>query len=158
MWGLFSFETTSFFSDAIVNIDPIFDPHVVSNFKVESALTCLSNTSSYRTLFSAPSWLRFTLFTSNTNILLHSLSWHQYYLKFEIGSILPTYVREEPANRLSLRNNRLKFKSLGELRIILEKSIEEYTSNEWKQNRKMSTWNWLGLKSPESWLTKLEIP
>ena len=33
------------------------------------------------------------------------------------------------SNRLSLRNNRLKFETSGELPIILEESIE-YTSNE----------------------------
>ena len=38
---------------------------------------------------------------------------------------------------LSLRNNRLKLETLGELPIILEESIEEYISNEWKQNWKM---------------------
>ena len=36
-------------------------------------------------------------------------------------------------NRLSLRNNQLKFKTAGALPIISERSIEEYTSNEWKQ-------------------------
>ena len=57
-------------------------------------------------------------------------------------------------NRLSLRNNRLKFKTSGELPVIWEESIEEYTSNEWKQNRKiMSTCNWLDLESHESWPT-----
>ena len=30
-------------------------------------------------------------------------------------------------NRMSLRNNRLKFKSAGKLPIILEESVEEYT-------------------------------
>ena len=35
---------------------------------------------------------------------------------------------------LSLRNNRLKLETLGELPIILEESIEEYISNELKQN------------------------
>ena len=33
-------------------------------------------------------------------------------------------------NRLSLRNNRLKLETSGGLPIILEESIEEYTSNE----------------------------
>ena len=37
--------------------------------------------------------------------------------------------------------------------IILEESMEEYTTNEWKQNRKMSTWNQLDLESLGSWLT-----
>ena len=41
-------------------------------------------------------------------------------------------------NRLSWRNNQLKFKILGELSIILKEYVE-YTSIEWKQNRKMST-------------------
>ena len=45
-------------------------------------------------------------------------------------------------NRLSLRNNRLKFKSAGKLPIILEEFIE-YTSNLIKENRRMSTCNWL---------------
>ena len=36
-------------------------------------------------------------------------------------------------NRLSLRNDRLKFGTSGELPIVLEESIDEYTSN--KQNR-----------------------
>ena len=33
-------------------------------------------------------------------------------------------------NQLSLKNNRLKFESSGELPIVLEESIEEYASNE----------------------------
>ena len=46
-------------------------------------------------------------------------------------------------NQLSSRNNRLKFiETSRELPMILEKSIEDYTSNEWKQQiRKMSTCN-----------------
>ena len=40
-------------------------------------------------------------------------------------------------NRLSARNNQLKFEIPGELSIILKESVE-YTSIEWKQNRKMS--------------------
>ena len=43
-------------------------------------------------------------------------------------------------NRLSLRNNWLKLETLGEGPTILEVSIE-YTSNEQKQNWKMSTCN-----------------
>ena len=55
-------------------------------------------------------------------------------------------------NPLSLRNNRLKFKTSRELPVIWEESIEEYTSNEWKQNRKiMSTCNRLDLESLGSW-------
>ena len=55
--------------------------------------------------------------------------------------------------RLSLRNNRLKFKALGNLLTILKESIE-YTSNEWKhKNRKMSTCNRLDLESLGSWPT-----
>ena len=50
-------------------------------------------------------------------------------------------------NRLSLRNNRLKLETSGELLIILEESREEYTSSEWKHNRKMSTCNRLDLES-----------
>ena len=49
-------------------------------------------------------------------------------------------------NRLSSRNNWLKFKTSGDLPIVLEESIE-YTSNEWKQNRKMSTCDRLDLES-----------
>ena len=61
------------------------------------------------------------------------------------------YVREELAvslqmNWLSSSHNRLKFKTSGYLPIILEESIK-YTSNEWKQNRKMSTCNQLDLES-----------
>ena len=56
-------------------------------------------------------------------------------------------------NRLSLRNNQLKFEISGELSIILEKSAEEYTSNEWQQNWKMSTCNRLDLESLGSWPT-----
>ena len=41
-------------------------------------------------------------------------------------------------NRSSLRNNRLKLETLGELLNILEVSMK-YTSNEWKQNQKMSS-------------------
>ena len=55
-------------------------------------------------------------------------------------------------NRLSSRNNWLKFKISGNLPIILEESIE-YTSNEWKQNRKMSTCDCLDLESLASWPT-----
>ena len=55
-------------------------------------------------------------------------------------------------NWLSLRNNQLKFETSGELPIILEESIE-YTSNEWKQNRKMSTCHRLDLESLGSWPT-----
>ena len=33
-------------------------------------------------------------------------------------------------NRLSLRNNRLKLGTLGELPVLLEESIGEYASNE----------------------------
>ena len=54
-------------------------------------------------------------------------------------------------NRLSLRNNQLKLETSGELPNILEESIEENTSNEWKQNRKMSTCNRLDLESLGSW-------
>ena len=53
-------------------------------------------------------------------------------------------------NQLSLRNNRLKFKTSEELPIILEESVE-YASNEWKQNQKMSTCNRLDLESLGSW-------
>ena len=41
----------------------------------------------------------------------------------------------------------------NELPIILEESTEEYTSNEWKQNQKMSTCNRLDLESLGSWPT-----
>jgi hypothetical protein len=50
-------------------------------------------------------------------------------------------------NQLSLRYNMLKFKTLGEFLIDLEGSMEEYTLNEWKQNRTMSTCNRLDSKS-----------
>ena len=63
-------------------------------------------------------------------------------------------------NRLSLRNNRLKFETSRTLAIILEESIE-YTLNEWKkQNRKMSTFNRLDLESLGSWPTlyALKLP
>ena len=53
---------------------------------------------------------------------------------------------------LSLRNNWLKFENSGELPIILEESME-YTSNELKGNRKMSTCDPLDLESLGSWLT-----
>ena len=56
-------------------------------------------------------------------------------------------------NQLSLRNNRLKFKTSGELPIVLEEYVEEYTLNEWKQHRKMSTCNRLDLESLGSWPT-----
>ena len=57
-------------------------------------------------------------------------------------------------NWLSLRNNRLKLETSGELPIILEESIAEYTPTEWKQNWKiMSTCNWLDLESLGSWPT-----
>ena len=45
-------------------------------------------------------------------------------------------VTDEP---VELRNNRLKFETSGTLPIILEESIEEFTtSNEWNPSRKMS--------------------
>ena len=55
-------------------------------------------------------------------------------------------------NRLSSRNNRLKFTTSGDLPIILEESIE-YTSNEWKKHQNMPTCNRLDLESLESWPT-----
>ena len=68
-------------------------------------------------------------------------------------------------NRLSLRNNRLKFKTLGNSPITLEESIE-YTSNEWKQIQKMLnvpgwTWerqdlDWLCSNSPRTLVATLE--
>ena len=42
-------------------------------------------------------------------------------------------------NRLSLKDNQLKFKTSRELPITLEESIEEYTSNSYRKNRRMST-------------------
>ena len=60
-------------------------------------------------------------------------------------------------NQLSSRRSRLKFKTSGNLQIISEESIE-YTSNEWKQNHKMSTCNWLGLESLRfDWLLEPNI-
>ena len=55
--------------------------------------------------------------------------------------------------------NRLKLEtSAGELPIIWEVSIEEYSSNEWKlQNRKMSTRNRLDLE-PFGILTDFYMP
>ena len=50
-------------------------------------------------------------------------------------------------NGLSLKNNWLKLETLRNLLIILEESIEEYTSNEQSKNRKMSTCNQLDLES-----------
>ena len=63
-------------------------------------------------------------------------------------------------NRSSLRTNRLTFikTSGGILPIILEESIEEYTSNEWKPNRKMSTCNRLDLQTLGSQTLGGEIP
>ena len=56
------------------------------------------------------------------------------------------WARGEPA--VSLQMNQLKFETSGELSIILEESLEEYTTSvEWKHNRKMSTCNRLDLKS-----------
>jgi hypothetical protein len=49
-------------------------------------------------------------------------------------------------NRLSLRNNRLKFKIAGKLAIILEEFIE-YTPNLIKENRRMSTCNRLDVQT-----------
>ena len=49
-------------------------------------------------------------------------------------------------NWLSLRINRLKFKTAGELLIVLEEFIEQ-ASNELKQNQRMSTCNRLDLES-----------
>ena len=55
-----------------------------------------------------------------------------WYYKF----VIPSYVclgrtgRYLQMNQLSMRNNRLKFKTSGGLLIILEESIEEYASNE----------------------------
>ena len=53
-------------------------------------------------------------------------------------------------SRWSLRNNKLKLETSGESLVTLEESIEEYISTERKQNRKMSTCNWLDLESLES--------
>ena len=47
-------------------------------------------------------------------------------------------------NRLSLKNDRLKFKTIGKLPIILEECIE-YTPIVMKENRRMSTCNRLDL-------------
>ena len=49
-------------------------------------------------------------------------------------------------NRLSLRNNRLKFKTAGKLLISLEEFIE-YTPNSIKENRRMLTCNQLDLQT-----------
>ena len=47
-----------------------------------------------------------------------------------------------------------RFETSGELSIVLEESMEEYTSNQWKQNRKkMSTCNRLDWESRGSWPT-----
>ena len=53
-------------------------------------------------------------------------------------------------NRLSSRNNRLKFKTSGNLPITVEEKLE-YTSNECKQNRKLWTGFRLELESEGSW-------
>ena len=47
-------------------------------------------------------------------------------------------------DRHLVTNEPVEFKTSGESPIILEES-KEYTSNEWKQNRKMSTCNQLDL-------------
>ena len=52
-------------------------------------------------------------------------------------------------NRLSLRNDQLKFKTAGKLPIILEESVE-YTPNLIKENRTMSTCNPVGLANTRS--------
>lgn len=49
--------------------------------------------------------------------------------------------------RWSLGNSRWKCETLGDLTIIVEESMEEYTFEEWKQNRKMSTCKRLDLGS-----------
>ena len=49
-------------------------------------------------------------------------------------------------NRLSSRNNQLKFETAGNLPIILEEFIEIYP-NLIKENRKMSTYNRLDLQT-----------
>ena len=49
-------------------------------------------------------------------------------------------------NRLSLRNNRLNFKTVGKLPVILEEFIE-YTPISIKENRRMSTCNLLDLQT-----------
>jgi hypothetical protein len=57
-------------------------------------------------------------------------------------------------NRLSSRTNRLKLKTSGNLPMLVffeEESIQECTSNEWKQNRKMSTCNRLDVGLLGSW-------
>ena len=48
-------------------------------------------------------------------------------------------------NRLSSRNDRLAFKTSGNSPIVWEDTIE-YTSNEWKQKRKMPTCNRLDFR------------
>ena len=59
------------------------------------------------------------------------------------------FVTDEP---IEFKKNQLEFKGSKKLPINLEDSIE-YTSNEWKQNRKMSTSNRLDLESLGSWPT-----
>ena len=49
-------------------------------------------------------------------------------------------------NRLSLRNNQLKFKTPRILLIFVEESME-YTSNSLKRNQTMSTCSWLDLET-----------
>ena len=57
-------------------------------------------------------------------------------------------------NRLSSRNNQLKFKTSGGIMILLDES-REYTSIGWKQHRKMSTCNRLDSESLGSWPTTM---
>jgi hypothetical protein len=48
---------------------------------------------------------------------------------------------------MSLKNNRLKFKTPRKLPIILEEFIKEYTPNLIKEDRRMSTCNQLNLQT-----------
>ena len=58
----------------------------------------------------------------------------------------PIMLKNLPDHWLSLRNNRLELATSGELPTILDESMQEYTSNKWKQNRQMSTYNWAGFR------------
>ena len=102
-------------------------------------------------LQSALYWTCSTNFTNGNKLILD----------YEHFIVIIT-AREEPAiNRLVtdkitgwFENKRWKLETSGEWPIILEEYVEEYTSNEWKQNRKMmSTCNRLDLESRGSWLT-----
>ena len=119
------------------------------HFSYKQVYACLSNLSLYSLMrTTSMAWLNFNYFHIFQDLL-----------PLPKGCLrLPTTARGDPAVSyrwtgwvwgISGWSSRLS----GELVIILEESVEYYTSNEWKQKRKMSTCNRLDSESHGSWLT-----